>query len=94
MLGSVKIYGKKEVTLPKKRSKYQNKFMKSNSPGGFCIFVCGHLVLAPRLGYLARMDLKKIMYFKSIPTGSAALIVCFLGVSDPKPNLKIIFRVY
>ena len=46
MLESVKIYGKNEVLLPKKRSKYQNNFMKSNSPNGFSIYEYGNLVFS------------------------------------------------
>ena len=42
MLVSVKINGKKEVPLPKKRSKYEIDFMRSNSPSGFSIYEYGN----------------------------------------------------
>ena len=45
MLVRVKIYGKKRYHCHK-RSKYQNNLMKSNIPGGFSIYECGHLVFA------------------------------------------------
>ena len=45
--------------------------------------------LAPRVGYLAHMDLKqKWNVFKSMPTSSVAINVRFLGLIDLKPNLN------
>ena len=42
--------------------------------------------LSPRVGYFARID-KKRNFLKSMPTSSAAVNVCFVGVIDLKPNL-------
>ena len=45
--------------------------------------------LAPRVGYFAHMDLKQNWnILKSMPTGSVAINIRFLGVIDPKPNLN------
>ena len=87
MLVSVKIYGKKEVPLPKKG---QNTKMTSWKVIAQVVLVFMNMAinfLAPRVGYFAHMDLKqKWNVLKPMPTSRVAINVRFLGVIDPKSN--------
>ena len=75
-------------TIAKRRSKYLNDFMKSNSPSAFSIYEYDNLVFS-FLGWfiLPVWISNKSDTFLKI-NGSAAIKVCFLGVIDPKPKLN------
>ena len=59
MLGSVKIYGKKEVTLPKKGPNTKTTSWKVIAHVVLVSMNMAIYFLAPRVGYFAHMDLKQ-----------------------------------